>query len=198
MHHFKVLEDRVSAIPGIPWMSGNILRSKKAYLENSWINFSTGIHWKKFSGHYKYLDSLGKIVVVVVVVALANGCSFSELGRTFHESTRKLSLKEGIPQRVRICHVQMAVECANQPVNVSIGALSQVLDRRGLSCMCLWVWKLLSHLTLTHVSAFFFFFVLEIFVCSVGCFLLMLEFVNWPHCMIKYCFFKKQMNCNVF
>ena len=107
MHHFKVLEDRVSTVPGIPWMSGNILRSKKAYLENSWINFSTGIHWKKFSGHYKYLDSLGKIVVVVVVVvvALANGCSFSELGRTFHESTRKLSLKEGIPQRVRICHV---------------------------------------------------------------------------------------------
>ena len=48
------------------------------------------IPWKNFSGRFKYLDSLGKFVVVV---ALADGFSFPEVSRTFHESTRKLWLK---------------------------------------------------------------------------------------------------------
>ena len=67
--------------------------SKKAYLENPWINFGTGIPWKKLSGRFKYLDSLEKFVVVVAVVAvvaLADGCSFPENHRTVHESTLDL------------------------------------------------------------------------------------------------------------
>ena len=81
---------RVSTVPWIPGIPGNILGSEKAYLENPWINFGTGIPWKKFSGHFKYLNSLEKFVVAVVVVALADGCSFPEVHRTFHESTQKL------------------------------------------------------------------------------------------------------------
>ena len=61
----------------VPWIPGNILGTEKVYLENPWINFGTGIPWKKFPGHFKYLDSLEKFVVVVA--ALADGCSFPEL-----------------------------------------------------------------------------------------------------------------------
>ena len=81
----------MSTVPWIPWITGNILGFKKAYLENPWINFGTGIPWKKLSGRFKYLDSLEKFVVVVV--ALADGCSFPEVPRTFHESTLDLLLK---------------------------------------------------------------------------------------------------------
>ena len=62
---------------------------KKAYLKNPWIHFGTRIPWKNLSGCFKYLDSLGKFVVV----ALADGFSFPEVPRAFHESTRKLWLK---------------------------------------------------------------------------------------------------------
>ena len=72
----------------------DILGSEKAYLEKPWINLGTGIPWKKVSGCFKYLDSLEKfVVVVVVVVTLADGCNIPEVHRTFHESTRKLLLK---------------------------------------------------------------------------------------------------------
>ena len=71
----------------VPWISGNILGSEKTYLENPWINFGTWTPWKRFSGRFKYLDSLEKFVVVVVVVAPADGCSFPEVQRTFHENT---------------------------------------------------------------------------------------------------------------
>ena len=83
----------MSTVPWIPWITGNILGFKKAYLENPWINCGTGIPWKKLSGRFKYLDSLEKFVVVVAVVAvvaLADGCSFPENHRTFHESTLDL------------------------------------------------------------------------------------------------------------
>ena len=39
--------DRVSTVPWIPWITGNILGSEKTYLENPWINFGAGNPWKK-------------------------------------------------------------------------------------------------------------------------------------------------------
>ena len=73
----------MSTVPWIPWILENILGFKEAYLGNPWINFGTGIPWKKFPGHFKYLDSLEKFVVVVVVVAQADGYSFPEVHRKF-------------------------------------------------------------------------------------------------------------------
>ena len=88
--------------------------------------FCTGIPCKKFSGRFKYLDSLEKFVVVV---ALADGCSFPEVHRTFHFMRA--------PQWIRTCNIYTAVEWANQPLNISImisvsraGALSQAFGQK--------------------------------------------------------------------
>ena len=87
----KVSNFYVERVSTVLWIPGNVLgSSEKAYLENPCISFGIGIPWKNFSSRFKYLDSLEKFVVVVVVVALVDGCSFPEVRRTFHESTRKL------------------------------------------------------------------------------------------------------------
>ena len=68
------------------WEYTGILKSILGkYLDKFWYWDSL----EKISGRFKYLNSL-KTVVVVVVVALADGCSFPEIYRTFHKSTQKL------------------------------------------------------------------------------------------------------------
>ena len=84
---------RVSTIPSIPWIPGNILGSEEAYFEKLWINFGTGISWKKFPGCFKYLDSLEKFVVVDVIVAQAGGCSLPEVHRKFMRTTESCDWK---------------------------------------------------------------------------------------------------------
>ena len=185
----------------VPWIPGNILGSEKAYLENPRINFGTGIPWKKVSGRFNYLNSLDKFVVVVVV-ALADGCSFPEVDRTFHESTQKLWLKvypSGFePATFRrqlnaLTNLQMFPSWFLSLVQV---LSPRVLDRRGVGCTCLWVWALLSHLALTYCQRIFIL-SYKFCACGVACFLLLFKFVNWQHCLIKCCFFLKQMNFNV-